>query len=48
MLLEADITVHTDHQNLTFDKLMTQRVLCWRCYTKEYSPTIEDIEGPLN
>ena len=48
MLLGADITVHTDHENLTFDTLTTQRLLHWICYTEEYSPTIKCIKGPLN
>ena len=48
MLLRADITVHTDHKNLTFDNLTTQRELHWRCYTEECIPTIKYIKGPLN
>ena len=48
MLVGANITVWTDHKNLTFDNLQTQRVLRWRCYIKEYNPTMEFIKGPLN
>ena len=38
----------TDHKNLTFDNLTTQRLLRWCSLIEEYSPTISHIEGEKN
>lgn len=48
MLLGADITVKTDHMNLTRDNITSQRLLNWRLLIEEFAPTLQYVQGDTN
>mmetsp|Transcript_27436 Transcript_27436/g.40868 ORF Transcript_27436/g.40868 Transcript_27436/m.40868 type:complete len:1328 (-) Transcript_27436:212-4195(-) len=48
MLYGAKIRIYTDHRNLTYNNLNTQRVLRWRCLLESFNAEWNYLEGKLN
>ena len=48
MVKGFDLTIHTDHLNLLYNKLPSQRMTCWRLLLEEFHPKVKHIAGPKN
>jgi len=48
ILLGQKVVVHTDHLNLLYTKLASNRLIRWRMMLEEFGPQIEHVEGKNN
>ena len=48
ILLGHQITVYTDHKNITYKHFNTKRVMRWRLILEEFGPELKYIKGENN
>jgi RNase H-like domain found in reverse transcriptase len=48
ILLGHHLIIHTDHKNLTYANLNTERVMCWHLILEEYAPEFVYLQGEHN
>ena len=48
ILLGHQITVYTDHKNISYNILNTERVMYWRLILEEFDPELKYIKGENN
>jgi hypothetical protein len=48
ILLGQKIKVYTDHENLTYKRFNSDRVMRWRLCIEEYSPELQYLKGTHN
>ena len=48
MVKGFDLIIHTDHLNLLYNKLPSQRMTRWRLLLEEFHPKVKHIAGPKN
>jgi hypothetical protein len=48
ILLGQRLIVHTDHKNLLYEKMASDRVMRWRLLIEEYGPEFQHVAGEKN
>ena len=48
ILFGQQLIIHTDHKNLLYKKMATDRIICWHLLIEEYGPEYVHIAGPEN
>ena len=43
-----ELHIYTDHKNLTSNKLVSQKIMCWRLFIEEFHPTFHYVQGSEN